>query len=143
MTVMDVGTGSGVLAKASALLGAAPVWACDIDPVAVGIAHASGSPDVFVGSVDAVRSGCTHLITANISAEAIAQLAPELLRCLRPGGAALVSGFERQETAAVQACLERHGGAVVEFRCKGNWVLLAVTRKPVRPQSPAHPPAAD
>jgi ribosomal protein L11 methylase PrmA len=43
------------------------------------------------------------VIVANISPETIARLAPELLRCLRPGGVALVSGFERHEAAAVEA----------------------------------------
>lgn len=126
MAMLDVGTGSGILAQAAALLGAAPVWACDIDPAAVAIARDNAGPCVFLGSIDAVRSGCAGLITANISPEAIALLAPELLRCLRSGGMALVSGFERAEIAAVERVFQQHGGQVRETRHKGNWALLAV-----------------
>jgi ribosomal protein L11 methyltransferase len=130
--VLDVGTGSGILAQAAALLGAAPVWACDIDPEAVEIARAATGPNVFIGSADAVRPGTADLIAANISPETIARLAPELLRCLRPGGVALLSGFERHEAAAVAAELQRQGGAPGEVRAKGNWALLVVGGKLVR-----------
>jgi ribosomal protein L11 methyltransferase len=126
MAVLDVGTGSGILAQAAGLLGASPVWACDIDPVAVGIARAKAGPNVFIGSVDAMRSGSAEVIAANISPEAIALLARDLLRCLGPGGTALLSGFERHEIPAVRAELERRGGAIRETRYKGNWALLAV-----------------
>ena len=125
--VLDVGTGSGILAQAAVLLGAGPVWACDIDPQAVEIARGNAGSNLFIGSVDAVRAGAAGLIAANISPEAIARLAPELLRCLRPGGLALVSGFERHEAAMVQAELARRGGALCEARYKGNWALLAVS----------------
>jgi ribosomal protein L11 methyltransferase len=125
--VLDVGTGSGILAHAAALLGAGPVWACDIDPEAVEIARGNAEPNLFIGSVDAVRSAAAGVIAANISPDAIARLAPEMLRCLRPGGVALVSGFERHEAAMVQAELARRGGALCEARYKGNWALLAVS----------------
>jgi len=129
-TMLDVGTGSGILAQAAKLLGASPVCACDIDPVAVEIARRGGACEpCFVGSVDAVRSGWAGLLTANISPEAVAQLAGELMRCLASGGTALLSGFERQEVDNVAAAVERHGGEVREARYKGSWALLVVTRK--------------
>jgi ribosomal protein L11 methyltransferase len=127
--VLDVGTGAGILAQAAALLGAAPVWACDIDPEAVEVARSAAGPNVFIGSVDAVRSGAADVIVANISPETIGRLAPELLRCLRPGGVAVVSGFERQEAAAVEAGLARCGGALCEARSKRDWALLVVRGK--------------
>jgi ribosomal protein L11 methyltransferase len=133
-SMLDVGAGSGILAQAAALLGAAPVWACDIDPVAAGIARSNAGPNVFAGSVDAVRSGCAGVVAANISPEAISHLAPEIFRCLRPGGIALLSGFEQPEIAGVQAALARCGGEVREVRARNNWVLLAATRRPDRPE---------
>jgi len=129
MSVLDVGTGSGILAKAAVLLGAAPVWACDIDPAAAGIARGNFGPCVFHGSIDAVRSGCADLIAANLSPEAIELLAPDWMRGLRPGGTALVSGFERHDVAAVGDALQRHRGTLRETRVKGNWALLAVGRE--------------
>ncbi|MGA3044827.1 MAG: 50S ribosomal protein L11 methyltransferase, partial [Bryobacteraceae bacterium] len=127
--VLDVGTGSGILAHAAALLGAGPVWACDIDPEAVEIARGNAGPNLFIGSVDAVRAGATGLIAANISPETIARLAPELLRSLRAEGVALLSGFERRETPAVEAELERVGGTICEARDKGSWALLVARNK--------------
>src|SRR5579885_385842 len=97
MTVLDVGAGSGILARAARLLGAGRVYSCDIDPVAVAIAG-----EGFIGSVDAVRSAAADLTVANISPEAIIQLAPDLLRSLRPEGVLLASGFEAHEVPAVK-----------------------------------------
>ena len=113
-TVLDVGTGSGILAKAARLLGAARVYACDIDPVAVEIAG-----EGFVGSADAVASGCADLVTANISAEAIVAMAADLGRVLRAGGVLLASGFEVQEVERVRSALPGAG----EVRQKGSWAL--------------------
>jgi len=129
MRVLDVGTGSGILAHAAALLGAGPVCACDTDPQAVEIARHNAGPNLFIGSVDAVRWGVAGLIAANISPATIGRLAPELLRCLLPDGVALVSGFERHEAAAVAAELERRGGALGEARYKGSWALLVARNK--------------
>jgi ribosomal protein L11 methyltransferase len=114
MRALDVGTGSGILAKAAALLGAEVVWACDIDPIAVEIAGMG-----FVGSVDAVATGVADLVTANISPEAIVSLAPELMRVLRPRGVLLASGFELHEVEQVRTALP----ATREVREKGNWAL--------------------
>ena len=116
MRVLDVGTGSGILAKAAELLGAEHVYACDIDPIAVEIAGSG-----FIGSVDAVSAASVDLVTANISPEAITALAKDLLRVLRPGGVLLASGFEAPEIEQVQTAL----GNVREVRAKGNWALIA------------------
>lgn len=118
MTVLDVGAGSGILSRAARLLGAARVYSCDIDPIAVEIA-AEG----FIGSADAVRGQIADLTVANISPEAIIQLAPDLLRSLRPGGILLASGFEIQEVDAVRRSLP----AVREVRTKRSWALAVVS----------------
>jgi ribosomal protein L11 methyltransferase len=117
MSVLDVGTGSGILARAARLLGAARVFACDTDPDAVAIAG-----EGFVGSADAVSSASADLVLANISPEAIVLLAPELVRVLRPGGTLLASGFEKNEVERVRAVLP----PAAEVRHKNNWSLLAV-----------------
>jgi len=116
MSVLDVGTGSGILAEAARLLGARFVYACDTDPVAVQIAG-----NAFVGSVDAIAGASADLVVANISPEAIVSLAPDLVRVLRPGGVLLASGFELQEVEWVKAGLP----PAHEVREKGNWALIA------------------
>ena len=116
--VLDVGTGSGILAQAAALLGAGKVYACDTDPVAVEIAR-----DGFVGSVTAVASGSVDLVVANISPEAITELAADLVRVLRPGGVLLASGLEIPEVEQVKAKLP----PAREVRQKGNWALIVTS----------------
>jgi len=123
-SVLDVGTGSGILAQAARLLGAARVYGCDVDPVAVEIAAGRFQGMNFVGSVDAVRDGAVDLAVANISPEAIAKLATDLLRALKPGGVLLASGFELQEVETVRKALPE----AREVKTKGNWALLAVER---------------
>ena len=123
MTVLDVGTGSGILARAAALLGAGRVIAADIDPVAVELAR---QPLSFVGTVDAVRGASVDLAVANISPEAIIALAPQLVRVLRAEGVAIVSGFEAPEVAAVEAALEACGARVRSSPAKGGWSALVV-----------------
>jgi len=114
IAVLDVGTGSGILAKAARLLGAGRVVACDVDPEAIRIA-AQG----FIGSAGAVRSASMDLVVANISPEAIIALAPEFARVLRRGGTLLASGFNTTEAAAVTSAL----AGVREVRQKGEWAL--------------------
>lgn len=121
MTVLDVGTGSGILARAAALLDAGCVIAADIDPVAVELAR---QPLSFVGTVDAVRGASVDLVVANISPEAIIALAPQLMRVLRSGGVAIVSGFEGPEVAAVEAALKASGARVRASPVKGSWCAL-------------------
>jgi len=115
MTVVDVGTGSGILTRAARLLGAGTVIACDVDPIAVQIAG-----NGFIGSVDAVATASADLLVANISPEAIIALAPDFVRVLRPGGILLASGFERHEVEQVSAALPK----VLEARHNGDWSLV-------------------
>ncbi|HLK64194.1 MAG TPA: 50S ribosomal protein L11 methyltransferase [Bryobacteraceae bacterium] len=117
MTVLDVGTGSGILAEVARLLGAGAVYPCDIDPVAVEIGGG-----VFVGSVDAVADRSMDLVVANISPGAIVKLAPDFMRVLRPEGVLLASGFEAHEVNEVQKALP----PAREVRHKDNWSLLIV-----------------
>jgi ribosomal protein L11 methyltransferase len=116
-TVADVGTGSGILARAAQLLGASKVIACDTDPVAVEIAGLG-----FVGSVDAVADAAVDVVVANINPEAIIGLAPDLLRVRRKDGVLLASGIEEHELDTVLAALP----PAREVRRKGAWVLIAV-----------------
>jgi len=124
MTVLDVGAGSGILSAAAQLLGAGRVIACDIDRVAVELAR---QPLSFVGTADAIRGRCIDLVLANISPEAIVMLAPQLIRVLRAGGAAIVSGFELGEADAVQTALEQCGALAKSTLTKGNWCAIVAS----------------
>ena len=115
--VLDVGTGSGILSIAARMLGAGRVAACDNDPLAVEVAHAH--VPAWLGSVDAAASACADVLVVNIGPAAVIEMAPDILRCLRPGGAALISGFEREDAPGVEAAYP--GGRI---HSKGNWCLL-------------------
>ena len=92
--VLDVGTGSGILARAAALMGAQSVVACDVDPEAVQVARqCADSPPLFVGSANAVRSGWADVIVANIDSATLDALAPELARVRKAGSVLILSGF--------------------------------------------------
>jgi ribosomal protein L11 methyltransferase len=125
MTVLDVGTGSGILSRAADLLGARRVIACDTDPVAVELARLSLS---FVGTANAVSTGSVDLVVANISPEASIALAPELMRTLRAGGVVIVSGFELAEVGSVEAALAASGARVREARAKNSWSVVVSDR---------------
>jgi ribosomal protein L11 methyltransferase len=94
-SVLDVGSGSGILSRAAKMLGAGKVVACDIDPDA-SMAEAlvdsiTGNVPFFVGSADAVKTGAFDLIVANISEAVLDELKPELDRVARRR---ILSGFQ-------------------------------------------------
>jgi len=133
-TVLDVGTGSGILAIASRLLGAKRVFACDIDAVAAHIARANiernAESDVhtFCGSLDAVKSNCIDLLLGNLTADVIRNLFPELDRVLRLHGIAILSGILREQDEDIREIIERHHFNVFEEITQGEWLVLIVEK---------------
>lgn len=83
-SVLDVGSGSGILSIAAKLLGARRVVACDIDP------DAAKPVPFFVGSVDAVRDGAFDVVVANIDEEVLGSMHADLMRGARRR---ILSGF--------------------------------------------------
>jgi ribosomal protein L11 methyltransferase len=128
--ILDVGTGSGILAIASRLLGAKKVFACDIDPVAVQVARANiernSENDIwtFCGSLDAVKSETVHLLMGNLTADLIAALFPEFHRVLRPHGVAIFSGILHNQIEDVREILTRYKFIVYEELAMGEWFAL-------------------
>jgi ribosomal protein L11 methyltransferase len=125
--VLDLGTGSGILAQGAWLLGTRTVIACDIDLDAVAIAsenlrRARVPALVFAGSARSVRSGVASLVVANINAAVIFTQASEIARLLSPGGHALLGGFPARQKEAVQQAMERHGCVFRQSFEREGWV---------------------
>ena len=131
MRVLDLGTGSGVLAIATAKLGAR-VDALDIDPVAVAAARENAAQngvaiEVMEGSLEAAR-GPYDLVVANLYAELHAELAEGYATQLVPGGRALLTGILKEREALVKRALEAAGLSLAGREEESEWVLLEAYR---------------
>ena len=131
--VLDVGTGSGILAIAAAKLGAAHVMALDIDPTAVEVARGNvllnGVADrvaVHVGTLESLwpRIRESQVIVVNILAPTIIEMTSQLAAKLAPEGCLICSGILLEQAPAVKAALAEVGLRVVEQRSEGDWVAL-------------------
>lgn len=132
--VADLGTGSGILAIACALLGA-NVLAADNDPQALLCAREnlqanSMSHRVLLLQADtpAVFRGADVLV-ANILAEVIVSMAPNIPGALRPGGVFIGSGIAEGQDVAVSEALQKAGLQVCQELREEGWVAV-VARKP-------------
>ena len=92
-SVLDVGTGSGILSEAARLLGAGRVVGCDVDEEAIVFSRPRVEVSLFVGSVDAVRAGSQDVVVANIDAGTVEGLRGELERVRKAGSRLILSGF--------------------------------------------------
>jgi ribosomal protein L11 methyltransferase len=132
--VLDVGTGSGILAIASRLLGAREVFACDIDPVAAQVARANiernaGSDiSIFCGSLEAVKNASVRLLLANLTADVISDLFPEFNRVLQGSGIAILSGILLEQGEEVRKLIGGHRYNIFEEITRGEWLALVVEK---------------
>lgn len=133
MRVMDVGTGSGILAIAAARLGAGNVLAIDIDPDAVKVARenvalngVSDAVRVVVGDLCKSEAMPCELAVANIVADAICMLAGPLTRHLKKDGLLICSGIIREREQDVLNAAKEAGYTVKDRIEKGEWVALCL-----------------
>ena len=132
MRVLDLGTGSGILAIAAAMLGACSVLALDIDPSAVRVARVNVTTNrvtdrvrVEHGSLSGLESDTWHLILVNILARTIIALLDErLVRYLAPEGKLVAAGIVREQAGEVERAFSSHGLTISDRRQEGDWITL-------------------
>ena len=140
MRVLDVGTGSGILALAAAKLGAAHVYAIDNSSVAVESATENATMNglsdcitVVEGTLDEAQAermaGQYDLVLANIIAHIIGALAPQLARVLAPLGVLVVSGIIEERRADAEGPLLEAGLELVEQTMIDDWLALVLRRR--------------
>lgn len=129
-TVFDVGTGSGILAVAAAKLGAAAVWGCDPDPVAVQVAidnvKRNGVEEkvkVVPGTIECLQ-GSADIIVANIITDTIVAITPAAVERLAGGGYFVASGIIAARQDEVKAAFQQAHLQLVEVAEEAEWVCL-------------------
>jgi ribosomal protein L11 methyltransferase len=154
--VLDVGTGSGILAIAALKLGAAHVLAIDVSGVAVAAARSNAAAngladrmDVRLATLSGAASeafaplpsdltildadpGAFDVVVANIIARVIAELAPALVGAVRPGGAVIASGILDDRLAIAEEPLRAAGLVDIRRVPDGDWVALLGCRPTTR-----------
>jgi ribosomal protein L11 methyltransferase len=137
---LDVGSGSGILAMAMAKAWPCRVLASDIDPEAVKVAIDNARDNGVGGRMDVVTAVGLHhpairergpydLITANILAKPLVQLAGDLTDVLEPGGTLVLSGFLRHQEAGVFGAYRARGMRLLRRFPVGEWVTLVLGKR--------------
>jgi ribosomal protein L11 methyltransferase len=137
-TMLDAGTGTGILAIAGSYLGAKRVIAIDNDPLAWPIAkrnaraHRAQNIEFRTGDILKQKlTGKFDVITANLYSEILIAALPIWARRLASEGALILSGILRSQERAVVAALRRNSFAAHETKRRGKWIALLAfqTRK--------------
>lgn len=134
--LLDVGTGTGILAIAAALLGpGSRIIAIDVDPKAVEVARENAEINVVSGSVEIVegqardfKDSLFDMVVANLTAEVIINLLEDLAGCLAASGMLILSGILTTLEADVESAATRSGLVIVERHHLGEWSALIARR---------------
>lgn len=126
-SVLDVGTGSGILAVIAVRLGASPVLGCDVDPVAVAAARQTAAVngadvEVIEGSLDALGDLVADVVVANLDTATVVRLAPDLVAHCRDR--LVVSGVSNERSAEAVTALAAGGARNVVASPGREWALV-------------------
>ena len=136
--VLDVGTGSGILAICASKLGAASVNAYDIDPVAVKVARdnvkTDGCTNITVGVSDLLKGvslegGKYDVCVANIVADIIIRMLPDISNYLAPGARLILSGIIGERAEEVRVAAKKYGFTIIREECENDWLAIMVTKQ--------------
>ena len=135
--LLDVGTGSGILAIAALKSGAQRAVCLDIDQNAVDAASGNlrragvaDAASVHAGTLPHSKApaGAWDVVTANISAAVLSELAADLLACLSYNGVLIASGLLAERKEEVARAFAKASGVIIEERASEDWLALKVVR---------------
>ncbi len=135
--VLDLGCGSGILSLCASKLGASFCAAYDIDPAAVQVAReniaADGADNIVCGVSDLLRSvdlsgGAYDVVVANIVADVIVRLLPDVGRYMTPGGRMIASGIIGCRAQQVRDAARQAGMRIVCEREENDWLAIVMQR---------------
>ncbi len=137
--ILDVGTGSGILLIAAALLGAARLSGLDLDPMAVDVARRNlelnridpSIVELSTGDLVQGVSGQHDVVIANILADVVLELLDDVVRVVRPGGLFICSGIIDSRKADVERKLDLSGFEPMAVEQDEDWVAIAARRRSV------------
>lgn len=131
-SVLDVGTGSGVLALTALMMGVSEAVALDIDADAIKIASGNALLNnlthrlqLVFGGPDAV-DGTWPVVIANVLAAPLIEMAPVLVRRVGPGGRLILSGIRSSLEAEVRQTYQRLGMRHIRSETRAGWTVLVV-----------------
>lgn len=134
--VIDVGTGSGILAIGAAMLGARDVLAIDIDPTAVRVAkenvehnHLEDTITTLEGNLLEKVDATCDICVANIIADVICMFAAPLNDHIVPGGLFICSGIIKEREQDVHDALIAANYTILSIYRKGEWVAMLARRQ--------------
>lgn len=142
--LLDVGSGSGILAIIALMYGAKKAVGTDLDPCAVEAVRenmeANGiSEDDFtmmIGNIitdkeiqDKVGYVCYDIVVANILADVLVELTPVIIGQMKPGGIYITSGIIKEKEESVVRAVEAAGLEVMEITYQGEWVSVTARKK--------------
>ncbi|MCI8359439.1 MAG: 50S ribosomal protein L11 methyltransferase [Lachnospiraceae bacterium] len=142
-TLLDVGSGSGILAILALMYGAAKAVGTDLDPCAVEAVRqnmeANGIREedftMMIGNIitekeiqDKVGYLCYDIVVANILANVLVELTPVVTAHLKPGGIYITSGIIQEKEETVAEAVRAAGMEVVEITRQGEWVSVTARK---------------
>ena len=137
--ILDVGTGSGILSIAALKMGAAHATGTDLDPCAISATHenleSNDIPeemmDVMIGNLiddpevqDAVGYEKYDIVAANILADVLVMLTPQVIFHMKKGGLYITSGILAEKEQIVRDAMEKAGLQVKDVTAQGEWVCV-------------------